>query len=200
MKKKTISVLLSAMMAAGCLVVPAAASESKSVEDLLLEPYEETVDIHVVLQYRESEDPLTPTDCTPETSTAVKKLKEDLNINLIYDWIVNADQYDEKFGAELAAGNLPDVFMVGPNDFEDLASQGGLADLTEAYETYKCDALDNIFNYDGNFLNVGTKDGSVYGLPMGTDPAQATSQMYYNMTQLEERRNHFCGSASEDHR
>lgn len=84
-------------------------------------------------------------DCTPETSTAVKKLKEDLNINLIYDWIVNADQYDEKFGAELAAGNLPDVFMVGPNDFEDLASQGGLADLTEAYETYKCDALDNIF-------------------------------------------------------
>ena len=91
----------------------------------------------------------------------LRKLKEDLNINLIYDWIVNADQYDEKFGAELAAGNLPDVFMVGPNDFEDLASQGGLADLTEAYETYKCDALDNIFNYDGNFLNVGTKDGSL---------------------------------------
>ena len=104
MKKKTISVLLSAMMAAGCLVVPAAASESKSVEDLLLEPYEETVDIHVVLQYRESEDPLTPTDCTPETSTAVKKLKEDLNINLIYDWIVNADQYDEKFGARRIYG------------------------------------------------------------------------------------------------
>lgn len=112
-------------MAAGCLVVPAAAP-SQSVEDLLLEPYEETVDIHVVLQYRESEDPLTPTDCTPETSTAVKKLKEDLNINLIYDWIVNADQYDEKFGAELAAGNLPDVFMVGPNDFEDLPARAVL--------------------------------------------------------------------------
>ena len=27
-----------------------------------------------------------------------------MNINLIYDWIVNADQYEEKFGAELAAG------------------------------------------------------------------------------------------------
>ena len=35
-----------------------------------------------------------------------------MNINLIYDWIVNADQYEQKFGAELAAGNLPDVFMV----------------------------------------------------------------------------------------
>lgn len=183
MNKKVISAMMATALAAGCIAVPVAAEE-KSVYDLLMEPYEETVDIHVVLQYRESEDPLTPTDCTPETSTAVKRLKEELNINLVYDWIVNADQYDEKFGAELASGNLPDVFMVGSNDFEDLVSQGGLADLTEAYEMYKCPELDNVFNYDGNFLNVGTKDGSVYGLPMGTDPAQSTSQMYYNMTQL----------------
>ena len=158
---------------------------AKSAEELLLEPYEEPVDIHIVLQYRESEDPNTPSDCTPETSTAVKLLKEEMNINLIYDWIVNADQYEQKFGAELAAGNLPDVFMVNPNDFEDLASQGGLADLTEYYEKYRCDDLDNIFNYDGNFINVAKKDGRIYGLPMGTDPAQMTSQMIYNMTQLE---------------
>ena len=105
----------------------AAAADSgesaKSAEELLLEPYDEPVDIHIVLQYRESEDPNTPADCTPETSTAVRLLKEELNINLIYDWIVNADQYEEKFGAELAAGNLPDVFMVNPNDFEDLAGR-----------------------------------------------------------------------------
>lgn len=58
---------------------------AKSAEELLLEPYEEPVDIHIVLQYRESEDPNTPSDCTPETSTAVKLLKEEMNINLIYD-------------------------------------------------------------------------------------------------------------------
>ncbi len=51
-------------------------------------------------------------------------------------------------GAELAAGNLPDVFMVNANDFEDLSNQGGLADLTEYYEKYRCDDLDNIFNYE----------------------------------------------------
>ena len=75
---------------------------AKTAEELLLEPYPEPVDIHIVLQYRESENPDTPTDVTPETSTAVKLLKEELNINLIYDWIVNADQYSDKFGAELA--------------------------------------------------------------------------------------------------
>ena len=123
---------------------------------------------------------------TPETSTAVKLLKEELNINLIYDWIVNADQYSQKFGAELAAGNVPDIVMLGPNDFEDLVSQGGLLDLTEAYEQYTCPDLENIYNFDGSFIDVGKKDGKLYGLPMGTDPAQMTSQMYYDMNQLKE--------------
>ena len=160
------------------------AEGEKTAEEKLLEPYDEPVDIHIVLAYRESEDPLTPEDCTPETSTAVKLLKEEMNINLIYDWIANNDQYNEKFGAELAAGNLPDVFMVGSNDFSDLVDQGGLADLTEAYEEYRCDALDAIFNYSDDVIDVAKRDGKLYGLPMGTDPAQATSQIYYNMTQL----------------
>ena len=163
---------------------------AKTPEELLLEPYAEPVDIHVVLQYRESEDPDTPTDVTPETSTAVKLLSEELNINLVYDWIVNADQFSQKFGAEMAAGNIPDVVMLSPNDFEDLASQGGLVDLTEAYEAYTCDDLENIYNFDGNFINVGKKDGKLYGLPMGTDPAQSTSQMYYDMNQLKIGRAH----------
>lgn len=211
MKKKWLAAFMAAAMTAGALAgcgqeaAPAAkddqsAAESsdkaeeggagedasaKTVEELLLEPYEEPVDIHVVLQYRESEDPETPEDVTPETSTAVKLLKEELNINLIYDWIVNADQFQQKFGAELAAGNVPDIVMLSPNDFEDLAGQGGLIDLSEAYEQYTCDALEGIYNYDGEFINVGKKDGALYGLPMGTDPAQMTSQMFYNMTQLE---------------
>ncbi|WP_313132107.1 extracellular solute-binding protein [Anaerocolumna sp.] len=214
MKKKLLALVLSTVMIAGSLAgcgkskpavtetpkpadsgttdtqKPAdkdiAGESSKSVEELLLEPYAEPVDIHVVLQYKDSEDPDTPEGVTPEKSTAVKLLKEELNINLIYDWVVNADQFKEKFGAELAAGNLPDIFLLeDPNDFEDLASQGGLADLTEYYEKYRNDDLDSIFNYDGKFINVGKRDGKLYGLPMGTDPAQMTSQMIYNMTQLE---------------
>ncbi|WP_230399018.1 type 2 periplasmic-binding domain-containing protein [Novisyntrophococcus fermenticellae] len=107
-----------------------------------------------------------------------------LSDNLIYDWIVNADQFQEKFGAELAAGNLPDVMMISPNDFEDLSSQGGLADLSEVYKKYSCEALEKVYNYDGKFIDVAKKDDKIYGLPMGTDPAQMTSQMLYNMTQL----------------
>lgn len=167
--------------------------EAKTPQELLEEPYAEPVDIHVVLQYRESENPDTPADVTPETSTAVKLLREELNINLVYDWIVNADQFSQKFGAEMAAGNIPDVVMLSPNDFEDLASQGGLIDLSEYYEKYTCEELENIYNFDGSFINVGKKDGKLYGLPMGTDPAQSTSQIYYDLNQLKE-----VGITSED--
>ena len=76
--------------------------------------------------------------------------------------------------------------MLGNNDFEDLTSQGGLLDLTEAYEMYTCPDLENIYNFDGNFINVGKKDGKLYGLPVGSDPAQMTSQMYYDMNQLKD--------------
>lgn len=116
----------------------------------------------------------------------MKKFKELFNIDLKYSWIVNSDQYDSKFGAELAAGNLPDIMMLSPNQFQDLYEQGGLGDLTDAYNTYANDAINGVVNYDGEVIAAGTKDGKIYGLPNSTYPAQVTSQTYYNMTKLKE--------------
>lgn len=161
-------------------------AQTKSADELLMEKYPEPVKLRVVLGYRDSENPDTPDSVTPETQTAIKLMKEKLNIELEYSWIVNADQYEEKFGAELAAGNLPDVFQLSPKDFEDIASQGGLADLTDAYNTYHNETIDNVINYDGKIIDSGTKDGKIYGLPNAIDPAQMTSQMLYNMTLLKQ--------------
>lgn len=166
---------------------------TKTAEELIVEPYEETVTINCVLGYRDSENADTPDDVTPETQTAVKLLKDKLNIDLKYTWIVNNDQYEEKFGAELAAGTLPDVFMLGANDFDDIASQGGLADLTDAYAQYRTSNIDSVVNYDGNIINSAKRDDKIYGLPNSIDPAQMTSQMYYNMTLLKQ-----AGITSED--
>jgi ABC-type glycerol-3-phosphate transport system substrate-binding protein len=158
----------------------------KSTEDLLHEKYENPVKLKVVLGYRDSEDPETPDSVTPETATAVKRFKEELNIELEYSWIVNSDQYEAKFGAELAAGNLPDVMMLTPNQFEDLYSQGGLGDLTETYNLYVNEGIKNIVNFDDQLINAGTRDGKIYGLPMATYPGQVTSQTFYDMSKLKD--------------
>lgn len=72
-------------------------NSGKTAEELLVEKYEEPVKVKVVLGYRDPENPDTPDSVTPETQTAVKLLKEELNIELEYSWIVNSDQYSQKF-------------------------------------------------------------------------------------------------------
>lgn len=150
------------------------------------ERYEEPIEINIVLAYRDSEDPNTPDSITPETATLVKMFKDELNIDLKYSWIVNTDQYDTKFNAELAAGTIPDIMQVGSNMFEDLANQGALKDMTEAFEMYNTDATNDVFNFDGEVINAGMKDGKIYGLPNSTHPAQSTSQIYYDLNMLKQ--------------
>lgn len=161
-------------------------TEGKTADELLVEKYEEPVKIRVVLGHRDSENPDTPASVTPQTQTAVKKLKEELNIELEYDWIVAADQYDQKFGAELAAGRLPDIMILKPNQFQDLQEQGALRDITEAYEKFSNENVNKIVNHDGKVLDVCKVDGKLYGIYDGYFAGQNTSQMYYDMNKLKD--------------
>lgn len=211
MKKKVLSIILSAVLCAGVFAgctsnggtstgttsggtdssgtasgTTSGGTASKTVDELLTEKYAEPVTVNIVLGYRDSENPDTPDSITPETSTAVKRFKEDLNIDLKYSWIVNNDQYEAKFGAELAAGNLPDIMLLSPTQFEDIYSQGGLGDLTDAFNNYTNEAIKQVTNYDGQLINATSRDGKVYGLPVATYPGQVTSQIYYDLNKLKE--------------
>lgn len=161
-------------------------ASAKTPDELLHEKYEEPVKLSIVLAYRDPENPDAPDGLTPENATAIKKFKEEFNIELEYSWIVNSDQYESKFGAELAAGNLPDIMALSSNQFEDLYSQGGLADMTEAYNNYVNENLESIINYDGEIINIAKRDDKIYGLPKATYPGQETSQMYYDMNKLKD--------------
>ncbi len=166
----------------------AGGTTAKTADELLVEKYAEPVKVHIPLGYKNSENPDTPDSVTPETQTAIKMLKEELNIEIIYDWIVNTDQYEAKFGAELAAGNIPDIMFLSPTQFEDLQSQGALGDLTETWEKYGAGSqkVTSIVNFDGKILDTGKKDGKLYGLSSGGDPTISIFQMWYNKAKLAE--------------
>jgi ABC-type glycerol-3-phosphate transport system substrate-binding protein len=155
-----------------------------TAEERLHEKYKEPVTITAVLGYRESENPNTPSSATPQTQTAIKYFKDNLNVDLKFNWMVNNDQFDAKFAAELAAGSLPDVMWLSPNMFQDLYEQGGLMDITDVWAQYSNPAMDRIYNPNGTGLGATTRDGKIYGLPNLSFNGQSTSQMYYRMDTL----------------
>jgi len=65
-----------------------------------------------------------------------REAKEKLGIDVKYDWTADASQYDSKLNINIASGNMPDFFMVNPQQFQNLAAAGQIADLTGVYEKY----------------------------------------------------------------
>jgi ABC-type glycerol-3-phosphate transport system substrate-binding protein len=150
----------------------------------LVERYPTPVTITTVLGLQDSQDPDTPTDVTPETQPRIKAYKDLFNIDLQYNWIVNSDQYEQKFAAELAAGNLPDVMKLSMSQFEDLYSQGAFADLTDVWAKYSTPVMERLYNWEGTGLQATTKNGKIYGLLIQSYGGAAASQIYYDMTKL----------------
>lgn len=155
--------------------------ENITANKLIAKKYDKPVTIEVVLGYSDSINPKTPSEVTPETATLIKLLKKDLNIEIKYKWIVSNDQYNAKFAAELAVGNLPDIVKVTPTQFQYLYEQGKLADLTETYKKYSNETINNITNYDGNIIKTGIRDGKLLGLPNVQYSGQQLGQIYYRM-------------------
>lgn len=151
----------------------------------LLEPYDEPVVIEVVMSYRDPDNPETPEHVTPETATLIKLLKQDLNIDIKYQWITSLDLYDAKFAAEMAVGQLPDLVTLNPTQFQELYEQGKILDLTNLYDTYSNDLLRSIYNNGGRGIEMGMRDGRLYGLPNARHAGQGLGLMYYRMDILE---------------
>jgi len=91
--------------------------------------------------------------------------EQELGIKLNYKWYVDNSQYDQKIGLDMAASDLPDVFSVNRNDFQTLAENDMLADLSDIYRDYASPILKSIveadpksfeaMHYDGKLLAIG---------------------------------------------
>ncbi|MHC5247069.1 extracellular solute-binding protein [Enterococcus sp. LJL90] len=76
------------------------------------------------------------------------------------------DDYDRQVSLAIASGDLPDVMTVSLDEFEELAANDLIADLTDVYEEYASDYLKDIYSsYDDAQLEAATIDDRLMGLP-----------------------------------
>ncbi|CAI6042351.1 Lipoprotein LipO [Paenibacillus sp. JJ-100] len=91
--------------------------------------------------------------------------RDELGIDVTYEWIVPDANYNDKMNVTLASGDLPDVLKVSAVQFEQLHEAGMLEDLTEVYDKYASDLVKGFMSAeDGAGLKPVTKDGKVYAM------------------------------------
>lgn len=98
-------------------------------------------------------------------------IEEKLQADLNYVWTVKAgDPYTQKLKLAIASDDIPDMLLVGFDEYLELIKNGMIEDLTEAYKDYASDGLKELYTSDGGkALETMAVDGKIYGLSsMGT--------------------------------
>jgi len=91
-----------------------------------------------------------------------------LNVQVEFEWTA-IDDYPMLMNLAIAAGDLPDVFNIGPGFdpllFNQLVDQGMLLDLTDAYRTYASQRIQDFELTDPDTIQNFMVDGRIFGLP-----------------------------------
>ena len=92
--------------------------------------------------------------------------RDELGIDVSYDWTAPGAQYDEKLNQQIAAGDLPDIFRCNAAQLKQLADKGMIADLTDVFKEYASDFTREMMEAGDNIaLSQATINGRLMALP-----------------------------------
>lgn len=113
--------------------------------------------------------PKTPGE-TIEDNRWLKLYKDELGINVKYDWTVKggytSDAYKQKINVTLASGDLPDVVIVDASQLKQLADAGQIEDMTKYFNDYAAPLTKQVYTQEGkSLLDSATFDGKLMAIP-----------------------------------
>ncbi|MDD3416829.1 MAG: extracellular solute-binding protein [Lachnospiraceae bacterium] len=139
--------------------------------------YNETVTIHLA----RSLDPNAKFESgqSIEENDLLKEIKNQLNIEVKYDWICAPADFDQKIKLAISANNLPDAVAVGMTPFKAMAKYGQIADLTDTFNNYGSDILKSFYKSGGDVLKkLVETDGKIMAIPATTPKASGMTEMW----------------------
>lgn len=97
-----------------------------------------------------------------------RSYRDELGIDVTIDWSApGGTQYDEKINTQIAANDLPDVFVVNANQLKMLVEYGAIHDLTDLFKQYASPFTMQMMEddmYTG--IDQATFDGRLMALPV----------------------------------
>ena len=121
-----------------------------------------------------------------EDNRWIQKFKEELDLDVEYEWLVDSSQYFEKLNLMMSRSDLPDVFLVDTNRFYQLHAAGSLKPLTGLFEEYASDQLKAYFADAGEAIwDAVTIDGELYAIPNLYSPLDRLQYLWIRTDWLE---------------
>ena len=197
MKKKQLIAFASAMALAvtslaGCgksdeSAQKEAVSEAKGTakEDLPLSKYPETVTVH--LGGSQNPNAKLPAGMAYDDNPYIDFLKEDLNIEVVYDWVASSTDFEEKMNLCIGSNTVPELMNVNVTQYRALLKYDMIQPLDKYFDDYASDALKSYVKSGGEELQkcITNEDGELMAIPAPAITAGGINEMWIRQDWLD---------------
>lgn len=140
-------------------------AEGTAKEDLPFSKYAETVTVHLGGSMNPNAKILD--GMTYEDNAYTRFLKDDLNIEVVYDWIASSSDYDEKMNLCIGSGTIPEMMNVNATQYRALLKYDMIQPLDQYFEDYASDKLKGYVESGGEELKkcISNDKGEMMAIP-----------------------------------
>ena len=125
-------------------------AEGTAKEDLPFSKYAETVKVH--LGGSMNSNAKIPDGMSYEDNSYTRLLKDDLNIEVVYDWIASSSDFEEKMNLCIGSGAIPDLMNVNATQYRALLKYDMIQPLDQYFDDYASDTLKGYVESGGDEL------------------------------------------------
>ena len=160
-------------------------AEGTAKEDLPLSKYPETVTIH--LGGSLNPNAKIPDGMSYEDNSYTRFLKDELNIEVVYDWVASSSDFDEKMNLCIGSGTIPDLMNVNATQYRALLKYDMIQPLDQYFDDYASDALKGYVESGGEELKkcISNDKGEIMAIPAPNITAGGVNEMWIRQDWLD---------------
>ncbi len=160
-------------------------AESTSKEELPLAKYPETVTVH--LGGAMNPNAKIPDGMSYDDNSYTRLLKEDLNIEVVYDWVASSSDYDEKMSLCIGSNSVPELMNVNATQYRALLKYDMIQPLDQYFDDYASDALKSYVKSGGEELMkcITNENGEIMAIPAPNMTGGVVNEMWIRQDWLD---------------
>lgn len=113
-------------------------------------------------------------------------IREDLQIQIVYDWIYSVDEFDRNLNLHIECDELPDALMVNEEQYRQMLKYDQLQPVTEVYQNVTSDQMKAFVESGGEeMMETVMEDGEMMAIPFPNLTASGINVMWIRQEWLD---------------